>query len=51
MFNDSYYFTKKTVHTNKITNNITRHNHNNFEHNVIKKLINILSILIIMILK
>ena len=23
--------------TNNITNNITRHSHNNFEHNVIKK--------------
>ena len=34
---DNQYFTKKIEHTNYITNNITRHNHNNYEHNVIKK--------------
>ena len=28
-------------HTHNITNNITRDNHNNYEHNVIKKLIKI----------
>ena len=37
IFNDNNYFTKKTEHTNNITNNITRHNHNNYEHKVIKK--------------
>ena len=36
-FNDNNYFTKKIEHTNYITNDITRHNHNNFEHNVFKK--------------
>ena len=36
-FNDNNYFTKKIEHNNNITNNITRHNHNNYEHNVIKK--------------
>ena len=30
-------FTKNIEYTNNITNNITRHNHNNYEHNVIKK--------------
>ena len=34
-FNGNGYFTKKVEHTNNITNNITRHNHNNYEHNVI----------------
>ena len=28
-------FTKNIEHTNNITNNITRHNHTNYEHNVI----------------
>ena len=28
---------QRTERTNNITNNITRHNHNNYEHNVIKK--------------
>ena len=33
---DNQYFTR--IHsTSNITNNITRHNHNNCEHNVIKK--------------
>ena len=36
-FNDNSYFTKKIDHKNNITNNITRHHHNNYEHNVIKK--------------
>ena len=39
-FSDNNYFTKKMEHTNNITNNITRHNHNNYEHNVIKKVHN-----------
>ena len=34
---DNQYFTKKINNTSNITNNITRHNHNNYEHNVIKK--------------
>ena len=34
---DNQYFTKKINYTSNITNNITRHNHNNYEHNVIKK--------------
>ena len=34
---DNNYYTKKNFNTNNITNNITRHNHNNYEHNVIKK--------------
>ena len=28
---------KRIFNTSNITNNITRHNHNNYEHNVIKK--------------
>ena len=28
---------KKSFNTNNITNNITRHNHSNYEHNVMKK--------------
>ena len=36
-FNDNSYFTKKINHKSNITINITRHNHNNYEHNVIKK--------------
>ena len=28
-------FAKKIEHTSNITNNITRHNHNNYEHNAI----------------
>ena len=34
--NDNNDFTKKIMHTNNITNKITRHSHNNYEHNVIK---------------
>ena len=34
---DKQYFTKKNFNTNNITNNITRHHHNNYEHIVIKK--------------
>ena len=34
---DNQYFTKKIEHKNNITNNITRHNHNNYEHNAIKR--------------
>ena len=30
------YYTKKNFNTSNITNDIARHNHNNFEHNVIK---------------
>ena len=30
-------FTKKIEHTSNIINNITRHSHNNYEHNVIKQ--------------
>ena len=33
---DNHYFTKKIHNTSNITNNITRHNHNNYEHNVIQ---------------
>ena len=33
---DNSYYTKKNFNTSNITNNITRHNHNNYEHNVIK---------------
>ena len=35
--NDNNCCAKKIEHTNNITNNITRHNHNNYEHNVIQK--------------
>ena len=34
---DNNYYTKKNFNTSNITNNITRYNHNNYEHNVIKK--------------
>ena len=34
---DNQYFAKTINTTSNITNNITRHNHNNYEHNVIKK--------------
>ena len=34
---DNNYYTKKNFNTSNITNNITRHSHNNYEHNVIKK--------------
>ena len=34
---DNNHFTKKISNTSNITNNITRHNHNNCEHIVIKK--------------
>ena len=30
------YYTKKIERTNDTTNNITKHNHNNYEHNAIK---------------
>ena len=36
-FNGNNYFTKIMEHTDITTNNITRHNHNNYEHNVTKK--------------
>ena len=36
-FNDNNYFTKEIEHTSNITNHITRNAHNNYEHNVIKK--------------
>ena len=37
MFNitDNQPFTKKVEHKNNITNNITKHINNNYEHNVI----------------
>ena len=50
-FNGNNYFTKKKEHTNNTTNNITRHSHNKYEHNVIRKLINTQSTLIVVILK
>ena len=31
------FFHKETEHTTNITNNITRHSHNNYEHKQIKK--------------
>ena len=34
---DNNYYTKKINSTSNTTNSITRHNHNNYEHNVIKK--------------
>ena len=34
---DNNCYTKKNFNTSNITNNITRHSHNNYEHNVIKK--------------
>ena len=34
---DNNYYTEKNFNTSNITNNITRHNHNNYEHNAIKK--------------
>ena len=33
---DNQYFAKKINDTSNLINNITRHNHNNYEHNVIK---------------
>ena len=36
-FTDNTYFTKKIEHKHNTTNNITRHSHNNYEHNVIKQ--------------
>ena len=38
---DNDYYTKKNFNTSNITNNITRHSHNNYEHNAIKRYINI----------
>ena len=35
---DNNYYTKKIFNTSNITNNIKRHNHNNYEQNVIKKI-------------
>ena len=40
-FNDNNYFTNNIGHTSNITNNITRHGHNTYAHNVMNKLINI----------
>ena len=34
---DNNYYIKKNINTRTITNNITRHSHNTYEHNVIKK--------------
>ena len=39
MFSDSNHFTTKIYHRSNIANNITRHNHNNYEHNVIQQVI------------
>ena len=36
-FDDNGYFTQEIEHKHNIANNITRRNHNNYEHNVIKK--------------
>ena len=36
-FNGNGYFAKIIDNTNNITKHITRHDHNNYEHNVIKK--------------
>ena len=33
---DNNCYAKKIEHTSNITNNFTKHNHNNYEHNVIK---------------
>ena len=33
---DNNHYAKKNFNTSNITNNVTRHNHNNYEHNVIK---------------
>ena len=35
---DTQCFANKNFNTSNITNNITRHNHNSYEHNVIKKI-------------
>ena len=53
---DDNYYTKKIEHTHNITNNITKHNRNNCEHNVIKQVNNHIThintyVLIIMLLK
>ena len=34
------YYTKKINNTSNINNASTKHNHNNYEHNVIKKVVN-----------
>ena len=34
-FNYNTYFTEKLEHTRNTTNNITRQNHNNYDHDVI----------------
>ena len=31
------HFTQKIEHTNNLTNNISRHSHNTYEHNAIKQ--------------
>ena len=36
-FNDNSYFAKKIEHTSIITNNITRHDHNNYELDIMNK--------------
>ena len=36
-FNGSNYVTRKIEHTKVKTNSVTRHDHNNYEHNAIKK--------------
>ena len=35
---DNQYFTQKIEHTSNTANHITRHNHNNYERNVIKRI-------------
>ena len=35
---DNHYFTKKITHKTNIANNITRHNHNNYEHTATKRI-------------
>ena len=37
---DNQYFTKRINNTSNITNDIRRHDHSNYEHNVIKKVNN-----------
>ena len=36
-FNGNSYFKKEIEHTSTINSNVTRHGHNKYEHNVIKK--------------
>ena len=36
---DNNHYTNKNFNTSNITNNITRHSHNNYDHNVFKTVI------------